>query len=163
MGSSHQHGSRSTLATYITDAEEQFAVTYEIVKQVATHLSGRHQQTGHIHILNLHVTVGQHTLLNMTCHTQLRTDTFLLGISLMQTLQITFRTPNDKAGQQQTRHNQQQQTRSNITQFAENIVFVQYINKYPVSLSTHRSEKHYLLRTIFILQYHMSLVVAIIL
>ena len=161
MDSCHQHGGWGSLAADIANTEEQFLVTNEIIEQVTSHLASRHQRSDDFQIVLFQIVFGQHALLYMAGHTQLRTDAFLLFIDLTQTLQISLRTPYDKAYQQQAHYDHQQKLRSYPTQLLEYFVFVQDVEHYPVCLATNRVIEQQLLMAVFVLHSHVATLVFI--
>ena len=73
----HHHGRWHTLTTDIADAEKQFLVANKIVKDIATHRTGRYQRSTDLYIVTLDLgrLVWQHLHLDIAGNTQFTVDT----------------------------------------------------------------------------------------
>ena len=79
MRDSHQHCSRRTLATHISNAEEQLLLPHEIVVQVSSHFARRLQVSFHLYPFIFHLSLRQHGVLYLARHAQLGIDARFLG------------------------------------------------------------------------------------
>ena len=90
MRRSHQQGCRYTLATHITDAEEQFVIADEVVIKVTTDTLGGFQIPVEVDIAALWESVRYHRHLQSSGHVQLVFEGCLLGCLFLQVPHILF-------------------------------------------------------------------------
>ena len=157
----HQHGCCRSLAADVADAEEQLLVADIVVIEVAADLTGGFQHSLQLQALDAQLALWQHALLYLTGHAQLAVDAFLLGIHLLQPLQVLRRTPHNQSGKDETQDNRQHQHHAHHAQSAEDFVVVQHIDEHPVGISAHRRVEDMILMTILALHHEVVFLVLV--
>ena len=135
----HQECRRGALAADVTDTEEQLLVTDKIVIEVAAYGAGRFQQTFQLQSVDIQLALGQHTLLYLTGHVQLSVNALLLGIHLLQLVQVLGGTPHNQSGKDKTQNHGQHQHQAHGAQPSEYLAVFQDVDEYPVRISAHVS------------------------
>ena len=135
MDDGHDHCRRRTLATDVTDAEEQLLVTDVVVVEVAAHFTGWFQKASHLQLLTSHLFFRQHALLNLAGHVKFTVNTFLLQISLVQLTVVSGKATDNQGKYEQTHNHENPCGPSHRIQFGINLLVVAHQGNLPFGIS----------------------------
>ena len=92
-GDGHHQRCRHAFAGNVADAEEQFIVAQEEVKEVATDTLGRRQHAVNLYLVTMRECgerLRQHSHLNMVCNIQFTLNSGFRGGSILQFLHVAL-------------------------------------------------------------------------
>ena len=99
----HHNGRGHSLATHITDTEEQLFIADEEVKQIATHLARRRQRTIDFYVFSPQTErAGQHLVLDMRRNAQFTANALLFQFRLLQLTVVPDKSCDDPAQHKET-------------------------------------------------------------